>query len=105
MSINTYQLATMGQNSGDTLTLATDGVIFVEVIVEKSDTRFGGVFFRDEKKSTKQRKKITLKIIIGDKTYKVTKLVTPSPKLLVQDINVIVENLVGNKDVKVFFKS
>lgn len=90
--IDTYQLATSGQNFISTSTLASNGIL-IDIIIETipdTGVAVGGVFVptigKEEKK--KEKKKVTVIATIGGIEYKETIIVKDRPELSVEDVKV-----------------
>lgn len=91
--IDTYQLATSGQNFISTSTLASNGIlidIIIETIPDIIGKPIGGVFVptigKEEKK--KEKKKVTVIATIGGIEYKETIIVKDRPELSIEDVKV-----------------
>jgi hypothetical protein len=95
--IDTYQLATGGQNLRDTYTLASNGILIrvdIDDLPPVYDTGIGGGIIpgqewppkEDIKKIT--RKKITVTAIVGGIEYKESIIVEDMPNLSIKDIDV-----------------
>ena len=93
--IDTYQLATGGQNFVDTFTLASNGIlvgITITPIPPAPPRRPGGSpgpYKKEEEE--KERKKITVTVTIEGKKYTESVIVEDRPDLSVDDINVDVQ--------------
>ena len=97
---DTYQIATSGQNSIDTFTLASNGILLridvedlPDIIIPGGPSIDGGLP-RPEEKIT--RKKITVTAVISGKEYKESVIVEDKPDLKVKDIDVEILD----KDIK-----
>ena len=98
---NPYHIATMGQNSRNTFTLASNGILVDVFIDDLPDIIVppdsgGGIIPGQEWPSTeekiiKHRKRITVIATIGGKDYKETVIVEQEPNLTVKDIDVDVQ--------------
>ena len=96
--IDTYQIATIGQNSRNTFTLASNGILVdveivdlppivvppQEIVGGGGDTAWPGQ--KEVKK--KYRKKIIVTATINGVKYKEEKIVEDKPKLTVKDVDV-----------------
>lgn len=92
--IDTYDVATIGQNSIDTATRASNGIlvsISIEPVPERNTRSLGGVPTTREDEKKKDKKKVTVSITIDGKTYKKTKIVADKPDLKIEDVKVIVK--------------
>lgn len=92
--IDTYDVATIGQNSIDTAIRASNGIlvsISIEPVPEKTTRSLGGVPTTREDEKKKDKKKITVNVTVDGKTYKKTKIVTDKPNLTVDDVKVLVK--------------
>lgn len=89
--IDTYQLATGGQNFISSSTLASNGIL-LQIIIEtlpEVDRRLGGaVLTPDKDKKKKDKKKVTVIATIGGVEYKKSVIVKDRPNLKVEDIKV-----------------
>ena len=92
-----YQIATVGQNSRNTFTLASNGIlvdVFIEDVPVTEIPDFGGGIIPGQEwppiddKKKKEFKRITVIATIDDKEYRETKIVQDEPNLRVQDVNV-----------------
>lgn len=108
--IDTYQLATGGQNSYNTFTLASNGILVdVEITdlppivlppIEEPISSGGVSTWTGVPKDRKiTRKKITVTAIINGKEYKQSIVVENKPKLSVKDVDVIVTENTSNKPI------
>jgi len=107
--IDTYQIATVGQNSRNTFTLASNGILVDVVITDLPDITIpsigegggGSTSFlgHDGQKEVikKHRKKITVTATIAGVKYTETKIVEDKPKLQIKDIDV---NVTESKNKK-----
>lgn len=92
--IDTYDVATVGQNSIDTATRASNGIlvsISIETIPERAGGYLGGVPATREDEKRKDKKKIVVNVTIDGKTYKKTKIVVDKPNITVDDVKVLVK--------------
>ena len=90
--IDTYQLATSGQNFVDTFTLASNGIL-IDVTITPIPPRPrpggpGGAPSLYKREEEKEKKKITVIVTIDQKKYKETIIVEDQPNLSIEDINV-----------------
>ena len=104
---DTYQIATSGQNSIDTFTLASNGILIrvdvedlPDVIIPGGPAIDGGAP-RPEEKIT--RKKITVTAVISGKEYKESIIVENKPDLKVDDIDVEISNQDTKPKIKISF--
>lgn len=107
--IDTYQLATSGQNSLNTFTLASNGIlvdVFIEdvPVVEIPPEIAGGGpaglsrwLSDDREKTVKTKKRITVKAVIDGKEYTETLMVDDKPHLTVKDVSVDVNRDLDKK--------
>lgn len=92
--VDTYDVATIGQNSIDTATRASNGIlvsISIEPVPERKTRSLGGVPTTREDEKKKDKKKITVNVTIDGKTYKKTKIVEDKPNLKVEDVKVVIK--------------
>jgi hypothetical protein len=95
--IDTYQLATMGQNSRDTYTRASLGILIdvqITPLPPAPPRRPGGSpapYKREEEEKERDRKKITVIVTIDNKKYTESVVVEGKPDLSVQDVDVDVQ--------------
>ena len=90
---DTYHIATCGQNSLNTFTLASNGILVDVFITDlpplpstQGGRRSGGTPV--DKKEEKSRKQVTVIATIGGKKYKESIVVEDKPKLTVKNIKV-----------------
>lgn len=110
--IDPYQIATCGQNSRNTFTLASNGIlidIYIEPLPPVDLPSGGGIIpgqewprVEDEKK--KRRYKITVVAHIDGKDYTETKIVEDKPNLSVKDVDVTVSNTDDKPIIKITLK-
>ena len=95
-----YQIATVGQNSRNTFTLASNGIlvdVFIDDIPQVEVPDFGGGIIPGQEwppiddKKKKEFKRITVIATIDDKKYKETKIVQDEPNLRVEDVDVDIQ--------------
>ena len=93
--IDTYDLATIGQNSTNTYTRASNGILVDIAIIPipPAPPRPGGGSSGPYKKEEeeKERKKITVTVTIEGKKYTESVIVEDRPDLSVDDIDVDVQ--------------
>ena len=95
--IDTYQLATSGQNFVDTFTLASNGILIgitITPLPPAPPRRPGGspsAYKREEEEKERDRKKITVIVTIDNKKYTESVIVEGKPDLSVQDVDVDVQ--------------
>lgn len=111
--IDTYQLATGGQNSDDTFTLASNGIL-IDITVTPlppSDIPSGGgglgdlkwTKSREDEEEKKDRKKVTVVVTIKGQKYTETLIVEDRPKLTAKDVNVEVIPTTDKPKIKITF--
>tara|TARA_R110000803_G_scaffold54040_2_gene110609 strand:- start:419 stop:754 length:336 start_codon:yes stop_codon:yes gene_type:complete len=105
--IDTYQLATSGQNFVDTFTLASNGIL-IDITITPIPPRPrpipggpGGSPSTYKKEEEKHRKKITVIVTINQKKYKETVIVEDQPNLAIEDINVDVVQTEDRPQIKI----
>lgn len=104
---DTYQIATSGQNSIDTFTLASNGILVGVEIIDLPDViipggpAIDGGTPRPEEKIT--RKKICVTATINGKKYEECLIVENKPDLSVKDIDVEVLNQDTKPKIKISF--
>ena len=96
--IDPYQIATCGQNSRNTFTLASNGILVdVEItdlppiIIPPIDDEISGgatTFLGGEKEERITHKQITVTATINGVKYKETKIVEDKPNLHIKDVDV-----------------
>jgi hypothetical protein len=96
--IDTYQIATIGQNSYNTFTLASNGILVdVEIVdlppivvppVEEPISGGGVSTWTGKEERKKTRKKIIVTATINGVKYKQEKIVEDKPKLSIKDVDV-----------------
>lgn len=109
--INPYQIATMGQNSRNTFTLATNGILVDVFIVDLPDIEVpidtgGGIIPGQEwpQEETKiTRKKICVIATIDGVKHEKCIIVEDQPNLKVNDINVDVTDIDTKPKIKISF--
>ena len=106
--LDTYQLATAGQNFKDTFTLATNGILIGITITPIPPTPFrpGGGSSRDskEREEEKERKKITVIVTIDNKKYTESVIVEDQPNLTVEDVHVEVQQTENRPKITISIK-
>lgn len=110
-AVDTYEIATMGQNLSNTFTLASNGILvdvvvdFIEVVVPSPATGFAepiqGDPFYEEKKGFKR---ITVTAVIDGNTYIDTAL-TDDLDIKIEDINVTINRDQPKPSVTVILKN
>jgi len=90
--VDTYQIATIGQNATNTLTFSTNGIV-VEIIIQDDEQIIPGGYSDPpqggpQEDQTEKTKTVVVRVTIGDRTYTKTKTVTTGKKITVQDVNV-----------------
>lgn len=106
--VDTYEIATVGQNLSNTFTLASNGIlidIFIEDVTPVIPIRRGKApsSVNYEEKDEIERKKITVIVTLDGKKYKETIIVEDKPNLKVQDINVDVQKTMDKPIIKISF--
>jgi len=105
--IDTYELATMGQNLSNTFTLASNGIL-IDVIIEDITPTFppggslGGVPFYEE--DEKKKKRITVIATIKGIEYKESIIVDTKPNLSIEDIDIEIKETKDKPIIKVKVK-
>ena len=107
-----YQIATIGQNSRNTFTLASNGIlvdVFIEDLPDIGIPPQGGIIPGQEWPSTedkkkKHRKRITVVATIKGKDYRETKIVEDEPLLTVKDVDVDIQNIDTQPIIKITIK-
>lgn len=94
-NVSTYDIATMGQNSKNTATIASNGIL-ITVLIEtiQPPIDFGGGYIPPtgtEYQKVKDIKKITVNVTVGGVKYIETHIVENRPELTVNDIRVEVK--------------
>lgn len=91
--VDTYEIATMGQNLSNTFTLASNGILIdiqIEDLAPVIPVRKGasptGVDYKEDEEI--QRKKITVTVTLDGKKYTESVIVEDKPELKVEDVNV-----------------
>ena len=107
--IDTYQLATSGQNFVDTFTLASNGILIDITITPIPPGPAprpgpGGSPSTYKKEEEKHRKKITVIVTINQKKYKETVIIEDQPNLAIEDINVDVVQTEDRPQIKITVK-
>lgn len=105
--IDTYQLATGGQNFKDTFTLASNGILIDVTITPLPPIPIrppGGSTGVQYKKKEIDRKKITVVVHYEGKEYKETKIVYDKPNLKVEDVDVEVSPTQDKPKVRITVK-
>jgi len=109
-----YQIATIGQNSRNTFTLASNGIlvdIFIEDLPDIIIPVEGGAGIipgqewpREEDKKKKHRKRITVIATIDGKDYRESIIVEGEPLLTVKDVDVDIQNIDTQPIIKISIK-
>lgn len=105
--IDTYQLATGGQNFVDTFTLASNGILINVTITPLPPIPIrpsGGSTGIYHKKKEIDRKKVTVVVHYEGKEYKETKIIYDKPNLKIEDINVEVSPIQDKPIIKITVK-
>lgn len=93
--IDTYQLATGGQNFVDTFTLASNGILIditVTPIPPRPRPGGGGSYgLPYEQKKEKEKKKVTVTVTLDGKKYTESIIVEDKPTLKAKDVMVDVQ--------------
>lgn len=108
--VDTYEIATMGQNLSNTFTLASNGIL-IDILIEdlapivppvvKKGKAPSGVGYKEEEEIT--RKKITVIVTLKGKKYKESIIVEDKPELKVEDINVDVQETQDKPKIRISF--
>tara|TARA_R110000822_G_C14977421_1_gene458090 strand:- start:26 stop:349 length:324 start_codon:yes stop_codon:yes gene_type:complete len=103
--LDTYQLATAGQNFKDTFTLATNGIL-IGITITPIPFRPGGGSSSAYKKreEEKERKKITVIVTIDNKKYTESVIVEDQPNLTVEDVHVEVHQTENRPKITISIK-
>lgn len=93
-SIDTYQLAVMGQNLSNTYTFSTNGVLInVRIIdLEPELVEIGGGGIIEETPRYVSKKKVVVSVNINGKDYKEELIVLDRPNLRASDVKVDVKS-------------
>ena len=108
-AVDTYEIATMGQNLSNTFTLASNGILvdvvidLIEVTVPTTSTGVDGIYYSDEDVKKKQLKRITATAVIDGITYTDVAL-TDNIDITINDIEVIINKDQPKPIVSVFVK-
>ena len=88
--IDTYQIATIGQNSLDTYTLASNGILVRVAItpIPPGPTPGGSSGYGLPKRKEEEKKRITVWVTIDGVEYKESIVVQGKPNLKVEDVKV-----------------
>ena len=92
--IDTYQLATIGQNLTNTFTLGSNGIlvsVFIEDLPDIPDYGSGIIGGTDEEKK-KSQKRVTVIATVRGKDYKKSIIVIDEPTLSIEDIGIDVND-------------
>lgn len=109
--VDTYEIATMGQNLSNTFTLASNGILIDILIedlapivppIEKKGKAPSGVPRKEEEEEI-TRKKITVIVTLHGKKYRESIIVEDKPELKVEDINVDVQETQDKPKIKISF--
>tara|TARA_R110000782_G_scaffold270369_1_gene370613 strand:- start:128 stop:454 length:327 start_codon:yes stop_codon:yes gene_type:complete len=100
--INTYYLATNGQNSVETYTLASNGILY-GITIEDLPQRGGGPSEIGTEYSDKKvkRKKITVTALVNGVEYTESLIVENKPSLTVGDVLVEINKTLNKSKVKI----
>ena len=103
--LDTYQLATAGQNFKDTFTLATNGIL-IGITITPIPFRPGGGSSSayKEREEEKERKKITVIVTIDNKKYTESVIVEDQPNLTVEDVHVEVHQTENRPKITISIK-
>lgn len=106
--IDTYQLATGGQNFKDTFTLASNGILIDVTITPLPPIPIrppgGSTGIYHPKKKEIDRKKVTVVVHYEGKEYKETKIIYDKPNLKVEDIDIEVSPIQDKPIIKITVK-
>lgn len=89
--VDTYEIATMGQNLSNTFTLASNGILIEILIEDIGGATVPGIKRKKEEEKELDRKKITVIVTIDQVEYKETKIVEGMPTLKASDVKVGVD--------------
>lgn len=102
--INTYYLATNGQNSIETYTLASNGILYgieIEDIIPPTGGAGPGIGDFTSGKKEKKKKKVTITAYVDDIEYKESIIVENKPNLTIKDISVEINKVLSESKVKI----
>ena len=109
--VDTYEIATMGQNLSNTFTLGSNGIL-IDILIEdlapiippvdKKGKAPSGVGYKEEEEEI-TRKKITVIVTLNGKKYRESIIVEDKPELNVEDINVDVQETQDKPKIKISF--
>lgn len=106
--IDTYQLATSGQNFVDTFTLASNGIlleVIIEDIIETPFNNLGGISVPTSGSYEQTiKKKVTVIATINNIKYTESLMVENKPNLKIEDIEVNVIQDVSKPKIKINIK-
>lgn len=106
--INPYDLATFGQNSENTFTLASNGILY-DISITDITPPFppgvsrvdGGVFGKQKTKKEEKGKLITVTALIKGKKYKESIIVENRPDLTLKDIKVDINDKISKPKINI----
>ena len=108
--VDTYEIATMGQNLSNTFTLGSNGIL-IDILIEdlapiippeKKGKAPSGVGYKEEEEEV-TRKKITVIVTLNGKKYTESVIVEDKPELKVQDVNVEVQETTDKPKIRISF--
>ena len=105
MSVDTYEIATIGQNLSNTFTLASNGILIdiqIEDLVPGIIPGKGKAPY-DKPEREVDRKKITVTVTIDNKKYVESIIVEDKPELTVDDVSVDVQETTDKPKIKISF--
>lgn len=105
--VDTYEIATIGQNLSNTFTLASNGIL-IDILIEdlvpalpKRGKAPSGPGYKKEEEIT--RKKITVTVTLNGSEYKESIIVEDKPELKVEDVNVEVQETADKPKIRISF--
>lgn len=100
--IDTYLLATGGQNFRDTFSLAVNGVLVRVIIEDIPSTQFlGGGIPSSPEKEKEKKKKVTVIATIEGIEYTKTVIVNNRPNLSIKDIKIEIREVKKKPNIRV----
>lgn len=109
-AVDPYEIATMGQNSSNTYTLASNGILVgviftdIEVVVPPISTGFAEPWYLGEEPETKKFRRITVTAVINGNTYTDSAL-TDDMYVSIDDIEVTINRDQPKPSISVIVKN